>query len=96
MSDHGFCRLILRNVRKELSHEQKTRLKGAWSWMDGNRCGEYQVPSDGFYWYGSADCAYDARQQGISAWLAVHYEEDDDGGYTGTYRKEHDDDDAKA
>lgn len=94
MSDHGFCRAMLRTVRGDLTADQKKRLRNAWSWMDG-RCGEFQVPSDGFYWYGSADCAYDTRQQGISAWLAVHYEEDGDGGYTGAYRKEHDDDDAK-
>lgn len=39
------------------------------------RDGEFHVPNDDYYWHGSADCAYDARQQGISAWLEHYYPE---------------------
>lgn len=85
MADHGFCRAMLRTVRSDLTAEQKRRLKGAWSYMY-DRQGEFHVPSEDFYWHGSAHCAYDARQQGISAWLAANYNEDDDGGYTGGER----------
>jgi len=87
MSDHTFCRCLLKTVRQSLTNDQKKRLRGAWSWRDGFDAAEFQVPSDGFYWYGSAHCSYDARQQGISAWLSRYYDEDDDGNPVGSYRK---------
>jgi hypothetical protein len=78
MADHSFCQALLRTVRKDLTTEQRRKLKGAWSWMDGRERGEFQVPSDSFYWYGSAHCAWDARQQGITAWLVKNYPEENE------------------
>ena len=76
MDNHGFCRALLRTVRNELTTEQKRRLKGSWSYFyKGHDQGEFQVPSEEFYWHGSAHCAFDARQQGISAWLSTNYPE---------------------
>ena len=75
MSDHAFCRAYLKTTRNELTAEQARRLKGAWSYMYDLQ-GEYQVPADDFYWHGSAHCAYDARAQGIAAWLETFYPEE--------------------
>ena len=81
MADHGFCRLLLSVTRKELNAAQRKRLVGAWSYVYRNfgaqATGEFHVPTDDFYWYGSCDCAYDARQQGISAWLNKFYPDHD-------------------
>lgn len=76
MADHGFCKALLRTVRGDLTSEQRKRLVGAWSYMY-ERQGEFQVPNEGFYWHGSAHCSYDARQQGISAWVHQNYPEND-------------------
>ncbi|KKL61763.1 hypothetical protein LCGC14_2192060 [marine sediment metagenome] len=74
MSDHTFCKALLRTTRAELTPEQKKRLVGAWSYQYAiNDQGEFHVPRDDFYWYGSSHCAYDARHQGISAWLSRFY-----------------------
>ncbi len=81
--DHDYCRLLLKETRRALTSEQRHRLKGAWSYMYRNwgaaTDGEFHVRSDKtnakFYWYGSACCAYDARAQGISAWLNENYSE---------------------
>jgi len=82
MDNHDFCRALLRTTRQDLTAEQKRHLKGAWSYFyNGEDQGEYHVPADDFYWFGSAHCAYDARQQGINAWLAAHYEENEDAPY---------------
>jgi len=76
MSDHDFCRLLLKTTRDDLTSEQRKRLVGAWSyrynWCDNV---EFHVPKDDFHWNGSADCAYDARTQGINAWLQQFYPE---------------------
>lgn len=78
MSDHDFCRALLKTVRNDLTAEQRRRLKGAWSYVYKEMLqGEFHVPNDDFYWFGSAHCAYDARQQGISAWLDRFYPEQD-------------------
>jgi len=73
MSDnHDFCRLMLKGVRSELTADQRKKLVGSWSylyrWSGAVDSGEFHGP-DGFYWHGSTCCAYDARQQGISAWI---------------------------
>ena len=77
MADHSFCQALLRTVRQSLTREQQKRLKGAWSYMY-DRQGEFQVTSEGFYWHGSAHCSWDARQQGISAWLHQNYPDDEE------------------
>ena len=83
MSDnHDFCRLLLKVTRAELTAEQRRRLVGGWAYTyDRNGrvdSGEYHVPRDSFYWHGSCCCAFYARSQGISAWLAEHYPEEHD------------------
>lgn len=81
MSDHDFCRLLLKTTRDDLTSEQRKRLVGAWSYTySGNTRaqsqGEYHVPKDDYYWHGAACCAYHSRTQGISAWLEHFYPED--------------------
>ncbi len=75
MDNHGFCRMLLKATRADLTSEQRKRLVGAWSYTYERRMGEFHVPKDDFYWYGSADCAYHARHQGIIAWLEKFYPE---------------------
>ena len=79
MSDsHGFCRLLLNATRAELTGEQRKRLVGSWSymyrWSGAAVSGEWHGP-DGYYWHGSACCAYHARSEGIHAWLNKFYPE---------------------
>jgi hypothetical protein len=78
MSDHDFCRLLLKHTRDDLTSEQRKRLVGAWSYTYNDGCGELHVPKDGFYWYGSACCAWAARTNGINDWLQKYYPEADD------------------
>ena len=72
MADHTFCKALLRTVRESLTPEQRKRLVGGWSYMY-EREGEFQLTNEGFYWNGSAHCSWDARQQGISAWINQNY-----------------------
>ncbi len=77
-ADHTFCRLMLKQTRLELTKEQRTRLVGAWSYRYGwTDTAEFHV-RDGFYWHGSACCAFYARYQGIVAWLEHNYPGEDD------------------
>lgn len=73
MNRHAFCRGVLRAIRAELTIEQQKRVNGSWSYMYQDGTGEFHIPNDDFYWYGSADCAYDARVQGILAWIREFY-----------------------
>lgn len=68
MDNHEFCRLLLKVTRRDLTPKQREAIKGSWSYMLSDGHGEWHGPDD-FYWHGSADCAYDARAKGISAWL---------------------------
>ena len=70
MSEHDFCRGLLKVVRSDLTREQKQKLRGTWGYVfEGfNDHGEWHGP-DGFYWHGSACCVYAARAHGIQAWL---------------------------
>ncbi len=77
MADHEFCRLELKLLRKDLTAEQRGRLKGAWSYMYTDS-GEFQVTAEDFYWHGSAHCAYDCRFKGILAWLNANYPDDEE------------------
>lgn len=86
MSDsHDFCRLLLSVTRRDLTPEQRERLKGAWSYQY-KRGGivhdaEFTVCADRacdtFQWHGSACCAYSARVNGINAWLQKFYPEEE-------------------
>lgn len=76
--NHDFCRALLKTVRSDITYEQRKRLKGSWSYFyKGQDQGEFHVPNEDFYWFGSAHCAYDARQKGISAFLAQAYPDSD-------------------
>ena len=80
MTDHSFCRALLKTVRNDLTAEQRKRLTGSWSYFyKGQDQGEFHVTrgDEDFYWFGSAHCAYDARQKGISAWLEQNYPSED-------------------
>jgi hypothetical protein len=65
-----FCRAYLKNMMEEVrKHISSKDIKAAWVWKDSNgRCWEFHGP-DGFYWYGSASNAYEARANGWSAYL---------------------------
>jgi hypothetical protein len=80
MSNHDFCRLLLKTTRDDLTSEQRKRLVGSWSymyrWGSAASSGEWHGP-DGYYWHGSACCAYEARTHGINAWLQEFYPEAD-------------------
>ncbi len=83
MNNHDFCRLLLSVTRADLTAEQSKRLVGAWSylyrWSGSVDSGEYHIPKDNFYWHGSCCCAYEARVQGINAWLQQFYPETHEG-----------------
>jgi hypothetical protein len=64
-----FARALLRMTMSEVkplttAEERKT----AWVYHSLRDGWEFRGPN-GFYWYGSADNAYHARQQGWAAWL---------------------------
>lgn len=65
----AFCRqlfkLVLMDVRKLATPEE---IKAAWVYHFERDNWEFHGPN-GFYWYGSADNAYDARANGWQAWL---------------------------
>lgn len=69
MSGHTFCRLHLTEVMKEVRpHTTALERKAAWTYHYGHSQGEFHA-HDGFYWYGSAHCKYEARAKGWEAWL---------------------------
>lgn len=65
---HDFCRMLLKMARRDLTTDQRREIRGSWSYMLSDNHGEWHGPG-GFYWHGSADCAYDARAKGINAWV---------------------------
>ena len=84
MSEHDFCRKILSDTRKSLTPKQRQELAGSSVYVERtpvgcDKIGEFfaTAPTNGerFYWYGSVDCAWDARTQGIEAWLDKFYPE---------------------
>lgn len=77
---HDFCRVLLRTVRRDLTDQQRLELRGSYAYLyTGFRDhGEWHGPG-GFYWHGTACCAFAARSSGISAWLAAQEENPDAG-----------------
>jgi hypothetical protein len=69
-----FCRLLIGSLRKEFrkDHPEVRIMKHAWViQVDHRGHWEFHIsegPSKGFYWYGRAHNAYDARYQGWHAW----------------------------
>ena len=72
-----FCRILLKMLRSELTAQQRKELKGSWSYMYDNRTGEFHVINEAkpLYWHGSAHNSYEARYNGINAWLQKYYPE---------------------
>ena len=69
--DVAFCRSLLSAVHRDVKAARPylNLRKDAWIWGPTFRDNyEFHGP-DGFYWYGSAANAYDARAKGWSAWL---------------------------
>ena len=68
--DVAFCRkllaLTMQDIRKVTTAAER---KGAWVYGYGSDNWEFHGP-DGFYWWGYAANAYDARSKGWSAWWA--------------------------
>jgi len=64
-----FCRVLLRQVLADVRPLLPAgfKLRDAWVWTSDRKQWEFHGP-DGFYWYGDADNAYDARAQGWQAW----------------------------
>jgi hypothetical protein len=71
VSDHTFCRTVLRftmiDVRKRTTVAER---KAAWAYRSGliDDQAEFHGPGD-FYWHGRAHCLYEARAKGWAAWL---------------------------
>jgi hypothetical protein len=68
----AFCRTLLAltmaTVKQHTTAEER---KEAWVYhFSGGDSWEFHGPNK-FYWYGSADNAYDARSQGWSAYLRM-------------------------
>lgn len=63
-----FSRELLKKVMEDIrTVTTAAERKDAWVYHFGRDDWEFHGP-DGYYWWGSADNAYDARQQGWSAW----------------------------
>lgn len=65
----AFCRTLLARVMVDVK-EQTTpqQRKDAWVYQTSLGTWEFHGPNK-YYWYGSADNAYDARAQGWQHWL---------------------------
>lgn len=61
----GLLRLVMVDVKERTTPKQR---KDAWVYRVDSSTWEFHGP-DKYYWYGSADNAYDARAQGWSHWL---------------------------
>lgn len=77
MSEHIFCRMLLKTTRDSLTAKQRKELTGSWAYNYGDGTVEFQNPRDGFYWHGSGCCKYSAKSDGISAWLWQNYPDQD-------------------
>jgi hypothetical protein len=69
-SNMTFCRIMLTETHREVKfHFPDLHLwKSAWVY---NSLGTWEFHGpEGFYWYGNADNAYHAREQGWQAYLA--------------------------
>lgn len=74
-----FCRALLKAVLADVKpHTTVAERADAWVIKTGRDSWEFHGPRE-FYWYGSADNAFDARAQGWQAWLAKFHPEETDG-----------------
>jgi hypothetical protein len=69
----ALCRDLLKQVMVDVrKHATPEQIKAAWVYKtteySASKHYEFHGPS-GFYWYGRADGAYDARYKGWCAWL---------------------------
>ena len=63
-----FCRTLLRLALDDIKPlTSGAERKAAWVYNLGNDSWEFHGP-DGYYWYGDAGNAYDARAKGWQAW----------------------------
>lgn len=63
MADHTFCRMMYKNMVAEMKAKKpdfKPRHYWTYKYSDGRNY-EVQNPEAGFYWYGQAHCAWDAK-----------------------------------
>lgn len=63
-----FSRVLLAQIKPAVRAAGRRIIKDAWVWHAHRDLWEFHGP-DEFYWYGSADNAYEARYKGWSAWL---------------------------
>jgi len=69
MNQHDFCRILLRNARKEAKEQSVAIPKGITALSDGN--GQWFMEADGVTGvYVSADCGYEARAKYIHQIIA--------------------------
>ena len=66
----SFSRALLSQIVPAVKAAGYKPTKDAWVWSGGlrDRCWEFHGP-DEFYWYGTADNAYEARYKGWGAFL---------------------------
>lgn len=67
--DTAFTRLLLKQIVPTVRKAGKSVFKDAWVWRASRQVWEFHGP-DGFYWYGRAYNAYEARYKGWSAWIS--------------------------
>jgi hypothetical protein len=68
-----FCRILLRqfreSIRPYLKHLPKDCLKGAWTHKTTFGTWECHLPKVGYYWYGSAGYAAEAKHNAFEAYV---------------------------
>lgn len=65
-----FCRLLLKETHKEVKASFPTmKLNSKECWVIKLSGGYWEFHCPGYYWYGMAENAYDARQKGWSGYL---------------------------
>lgn len=78
MSDHDFCRALLRETRRAVNKivpvEER---KSAWAYKyDYSDDVEFHVPVRGFFWHGGGCCKWHARHEGWVAFMEEFYKEE--------------------
>lgn len=66
----AFCRTLLRALRRDMKRAKTKRPTGCYTYRDTFQSWEFHAAD--FYWYGSAHNAFEARYNGIQAWLREH------------------------
>lgn len=68
-----FCRSLLKSFRQDirpyLKHLPKDCFKGAFTYKSSVKCWECRLPTVGYYWFGQASCAAEAKYNAFEAYV---------------------------